>query len=385
MTVKSRLVLALFSLVLANCSMPGDVKDTKNTSKSIEEQSRRLGDTSEKLDQNTDKVAKDSPQINAQTGDIFYGARKDLGFERVDERFKEIVDDKASDADKVLYATAMCGTYEFQQWVGHYNDSPQIKAELYHRALRDLFARLDGLIGHDYNVDTSVAKLGSVELSKSLDNRWKSLASIAVALGEIDDDQATASMGNHIPPESLYSLIVKGLQYKEKYNRGENIPKYAHDVLDYEDEAVFLMQLRHNYFAAMVLSRFSDFSSSHSTKIYLESLLSGFGPSNSVLSGLRPVVPANRAKIEDQGILFLELAQQTQRDLVQLNVPLQFNSAIKTIFMQTRLLIPTAEQTPALAEAVRKLEQKISELRDTYKTGEPAALPTKDASLAVSQ
>lgn len=341
-----RIPLAALCLTLVHCSMPSDVKETKDTSKNIEAYSKNL-------DTNSDKLASDSHYIANGTGKIFGGGRKDLSFERPDERYKELVAAKG-DTEKIRYATALCQSFEFQQWTGSTDDTVKKKYQLYAKGLRDFFAMFDSLINHNYTVDTDF--VGGIP--KPPDDRWKTLASVAVAMAEIDPDQQAASDANHIEAESIYSLIVKGLGMKAAANAGKNIPDYAKQVLDWEDEAVFFLQLRHNYFPAMVMARFSDFATG------LDKEAGAF------LLGLKVNLPANATKIQDQGITWLMAAQETQRTISKLGYPLQFNRAILTTFSNTKFAIPdSVESSPELQSKIDQLNQHASDLQDTYKNG----------------
>lgn len=369
MTNYKFIVVIAISLILVGCNMAGDVKDTKDTSKNIEGYSKELDDNSKKLKD-------DSHYIADGTGKIFGGGRKDLTFERPDERYKELIA-ATGDIEKLRYATAMVRSFEFQLWTGTGDDTVKKKNEFYAKAIRDFFAMTGSLIGFDHNVDTTMATtlLGDL-IPGCPSGRWKSLASIAVAMSEIDPDQQAASDANHIPAESIYTLILKGLAYKADANANKEIPEYATQVLAWEDEAYYFLQLRHNYFPAMVLSRFNDFSKSCGSqaetfgKAFAGGLLGGlFGGTPQLLS-VNVNLPSNVAKIQEQGITWLEAAQETQRQLEQLGRPLEFNRGIKTIFSAVNFIAPPDEDTSVDLQAkIGTLNRRASELNDTYKTG----------------
>lgn len=347
MTLLRLSLIALFGLGLVNCSMPTDVKDTKDTSRNIEKYSKSLDDNSLSL-------KTDSHYIADGTGKIFGGARKDLGFERPNERFRELMDAK-SDTARIRYATALCTSFEFQQWSGTGDDTVKKKNQMYAKAIRDFFVMFEGVINRNYVVDTA----GTLGIPTPPDDRWKTLAAVAVAMSEIDPDQQAASDANHIDAESIYSLIVKGLGYKSKVNSGNAAPEFAKQVLDWEDEAVFLLQLRHNFFPAMVLSRFSNFGVGGSVEQGKDWFL-----------GLNIDLPANSAKIQDQGITWLMASLETEGNLMRLGYGLEFNKGIIETLAGTKFQPPPAAQaTPDLLKKIDELNARAQDIAKIYQTG----------------
>lgn len=340
-----RFVLGCFCLTLISCSMASDVHDTDQTSHDIKS-------ISQDLDNNSKDLKNDSHYIADGTGKIYNGGLKDLSYERPEERLNELKNDTGN-TDKIRDATALCQSFAFQQWTGTGDDTIAKKQQLYAKAMESFFAMFDSLINHNYQVDTSIGPIPGPP-----DSRWLTLAAVGVAMSVIDPDQQAASDANHIDADSIYSLIVKGLGMKAAVNAGKTIPDYAKQVLDWEDEAVFLLQLRHNFFPAMVLSRFSDFAS-------------GFDKEAAgVLLGINVTLPPNASKIQDQGIFWLQESQETQRTLVKLGYPLQFNKPILTAFSKTTFAVPsTMQATPQLTAVINQLNQIAGQIVDTFKTG----------------
>lgn len=352
MSIRIPVLVCLLALTLVRCSMTDDVKEAKDTSKEM----------NGKMDKMIDK----SDVLVDRTSNLFADARKDLGFERVTTRYEDIVNAKG-DSTKLLYATALATSYEFQQWTGTKSDTPELKERLNAKAMRDLLPRFESLIDHHYSPDTHFGPFPTLP-----DNDWKSLASLAVVLGEIDQDQQIAAARAGIQTESLYSLIVKGLQYKKKSLYSTDIPAYAREVLAWEQEAVLLLQMRHNYFVAMVMSRFSDFCTGKMTGGKWSELTSWLD----VKALGRPLdlkYASNIVKIQDQAVLWLQMAQETQRVLKMLGYPLQFNRGIMDIFSGVKFTAP-AELVglPIVDSTFSQLNQVTEELQNTYKSGEPA-------------
>lgn len=360
------LFLGVLALNLVRCSMPDDVKAAKDTS----------GEMNRKLDNMVEK----SDVLVDRTSNLFGGARKDLGFERVKVRYDDIVAAPGA-STKILYATALATSFEFQQWTGTKSDDAKLKDRMYGKAMRDILVRFESLIDHHYTPEIKWGPFPGVP-----DNEWKSVASLAVAMGEIDEDQQIASLKAGVREESLYSLIVKGLQYKRKSLFTNDIPEYARQVLKFEEEAVLLLQMRHNYFLAMVMSRFSDFC-----KANWGGIVKGEGVAkvNEIFTWLdlsalgKPVeikYVSNIVKVQDEAVLWLQQARETQQVLKKLGYDLQFNSGIQQVFASVNFAKPKNWVGYPVVEATYKdLYEVINDLKKTYVTKAAAdgELPSK--------
>jgi hypothetical protein len=362
-------VLAL-SLSVIGCSMSDDVKEATETSK--------------QMNHKMDGMATDTTVMKDTTSYLVNEGRKDLGFLRPDERYNDVLS-AGGDTAKILEATALARSFAFQQWGKPGDTIPQREIQMA-EAIRLLLYRFEPLIDHNYSPDTSFLTLPSVP-----SNEWRSAASMAVTLDEIDPDQQAAALKAGFPAESLYSLIVKGLQYKQKSAYTENIPFYAQQVLTLEKEAVLLLQLRHNYFLAMVMSRFSDYrtgdmevtKSLHAmwnwTKVEL-----GFPVNGKYIE--------NVEKVKNEGLVWLQKAQETQQVLAKLGYPVLFNRGIQDIFQGFTMTPPAALlKGPMVEQTFSALDKVMKDLKQTYRTGKvtpgdiPANLIAADANLTAEE
>lgn len=345
MYVYVALIFIAFGLV--HCSMPNDVKDTKNT---------------------TDELNKKTGTLNGVTGDLRDKSLKDISNERVNSRFEDLANAK-TDISRLVAATSLCRSFAFQQWSGTGDETPQIKLDEEADAMFSLLPRLAALINQNYDLN----KMNNILPSGGApDNNWKNLASIAAVMETIDRDQQAAAVKFGVPAESIYSLIVKGLQYKSIYNRDKSqVPPYAREVLVWEQEAVFMLQLRHNYLPIMALSRLSKFATSQSREA-MTFINAWMGKSLNIDQ------LDNAAKIEDQGVKWLQEALETQRVLKKLGYPLQFNYILAKIFGGVEIAIPAdvkanLAQTPELAATFNRLQKSIDEVKTVEKTGQAPA------------
>lgn len=381
------------ALTLTGCSMTDDVKEAKETSKD--------------MDKKLDGMVDISDNLLDRTSNLFGGARKDLSFTRVTERYEDILD-HSNPTLKILFASALSRSYAFQQWTGTRQDTPELKLSQQADSMRDFLWRFEPLVDHESSPDLTTWRflpywsekegLHGVAIPLVPGNEWKSAASMSVALGEIDPDQVKAAKASGVPPESLYSLIVKGLQYKQKSHYTDNFPEWAQRVLDLEGEAVYLLQMRHNYFLAMVMSRFTDFSTafvynndfletrSRDLKQFWSWLwVNRFGQDLDVQHA------DNLQKVKDEALLWLQQAQETQIVLQELGYPLKFNGALQQIFAGFHMKAPQNwVGLPEVDKTFSALDKLTSELQYTARIKkappgkmpkylqEPAALLTKE-------
>jgi hypothetical protein len=333
---------ALLTTAITNCSMGSDVKDTKEVSGRIENQSK---------------------QIVFGTNDIKMSGRKDISTERVIERFHDL-QKASSDAERLSLATVLCSTFEFQQWVGRFEDDLTLKDRFHEKAIRIFTSQIVlPLLGRDIDLTTQIT--GPLDVtgygSGFLTSTWRELAAVGVAMSEIDSDQAEACKANGVEPESIYSLVIKGLEFKDQRNRGETIPKYASRVLAFETELVTVLQMRHNFLMGMVMSQFSEF-----TKTPLQEAMG-------VLNGVDlKLGNKNLAQIEDNGLQWMTDALQTQADLTRLHYPLEFNPYLGAAFAAARFALPH-EVTISSAElkSFEEFVSKAKQLQNAYNSQHP--------------
>jgi|GEM_PF-6867270 len=369
--------LLVLTLGLIHCSAMDDVKDTKKTTESLDNKTSTLLDT---------------------TTDLRDKSKKDISNERVNARLDDLA--KANDdITRIIKATELCKSFVFQQWSGRSTETAEMKMDLYEDAMFSLMPRMAALIrkNYDLNVMNTIAPPNAPPVTTpsgvlqnaggmissmvgAPDDNFRNLASIASVMELIERDQRLASLKTGVPAESVYSLVVKGLQYKSIYNRDPSqVPAYAEQVLIYEREAVYLLQLRHNYLPIMVLSRLGNFASTDTqeAKAYLKAWSGGQLDADQL---------DNAAKIEKHGVFWLQEALETQRILkTVLHYDLKFNNVLKTIFTQTHIAIPKEMKAdlvaaPELASALNRLQQSMDEIKKVQATeqapegGVPAAL-----------
>lgn len=376
--------LLFLALGLVHCSALDDVKDTKKTTDDLNNKTSVLLDT---------------------TTDLRDKSKKDISNERVNARLDDI-EKATNDISRIVKATELCKSFVFQQWSGRSTETAELKNDLYEDAMFSLLPRLAAMINQNYDLNTmnsiTPPHAGSVTTPSGIlqnvagaassmvgapDDNWKSLASIAAVMEIVERDQQIAALKTGVPAESIYSLIVKGLQYKSLYNRDKTlVPKYAVQVLIWEKEAVFMLQLRHNYLPMMVMSRMSDYASSQNQ----EAMALGRAIWGKSLDVERL---DNAAKIEEHGVHWLQEALETQRVLTRLGYKLEFNTVLKKMVGQLNVVVPAqikADLVGAaeLSMALNHLQQSLEELKKVQISGKatgddvPAALliPTATAS-----
>lgn len=362
--------LLVLTAGLVHCSAIDDVKDTKKT---------------------TDELNKKTGTLLDTTTDLRDKSKKDVSNERIDARLDDLGKAK-NDMTRIIKATELCKSFVFQQWSGTGTEtSAESKMRLYKDAMFGLLPRLAAMINQNYDLNTmnsimpqnappittpsgilQNASGSASSLAGAPDDNWKNLASIAATMDLIEEDQQTAAVKSGVPAESIYSLIVKGLQYKAIYNRDKSlVPAYAVQVLIWEREAVFMLQLRHNYLPMMMMSRMSTYMTSESR----EAMALGKAWMGKPLSADQL---DNGAKIEEHGVQWLQSALETQRVLKKLGYPLQFNNVLKTMLSQLNFEVPgemkaNLTETAELSMALNHLQQSLDEVKKVQATAQAPA------------
>lgn len=338
--MKSKILLLIAAVGLVHCSMPDDVEETKNTSKAL---------------------GRELAKVSELTEEFVYKGGKQLTNKDVRDIYNYLINAETH-ADRVLYATWFYSTFEFQQWHGLYNSDDKLKDELNEKGLRIVFAVVDAFTNRNFGVG------GRMPVTA----HWTAAGALGIAMSEIDADQIKAAKRRSIGAVSVYDLILSGLKYKGAQARGEKIPSYARMVLANEEEAVFLLQMRHNFFPAMMLSEFSDLDKTIFS-------MSNFGniPSDlvnevkNVFHGPKiRVHEATLEKIAEKGIGWLKSATETQDRLQELGYPLKFNKFVGRLFVLSKIDYESAtDKTLFQTAPMVQLVKAVDRLKLSYING----------------
>jgi hypothetical protein len=219
-----RVALILLVGLSIGCSLKEDLDETQATTKRMEATTRGMADT---------------------TTTMYSGARSAFGLTMAKEALDKLFE--TSDTQAMLdYAITFFGALPFQEWQGRGRDSQEVREELYNGAVKLFFSSIQRLVDDSYPVNPKIPS-----------KNWLRLSALSVAMSYISDDQKVLARDYKFEARSVYDLIVEGLQRKNEFTNSDNAPEWITSILRSEDIALYMLQLRHNYFPLVIASRLS--------------------------------------------------------------------------------------------------------------------------------
>lgn len=252
--IKAASVLVLLGscLVLVSCSLKKTAENAAKTTEEMNEKMKDLKETSQNLKERTDALESEMTFDLSHTRMI----------EHLDRLFAETSRDNVGvvtslwqlffghNEDPDLFAEAaftMHAMY-FQFWKGQSGeDLAELDARL-EIGTELLFDRLFKHIPRDAQVDVLRPNLS-----------YKGVAAIGAKLDEVHARYLLGLKRRDLPRMTLYDYILQALRNRDALARGEHTPRAAAKILQWEHEAVYTLQLRHNILPVMVLARTTDF------------------------------------------------------------------------------------------------------------------------------
>lgn len=221
-------LLITLVVLVAGCSIKKDMEETKKTTQEMKDISSAI------------KTSQEYLTILARAGST--GAFTIEQFERV----------KSADnlSDKLELTTAYFAGMEYQYWLGWGQDTEELRESMWAKGIEMFFSHIDGLVDDNYPLDGSWWSLGY-----KLSDNQEALGIVSVAMSKVSSEQERMTKKFGIKSYSAYDLIKEGLQYKADYEAGNAVPDWAVKVLRNEKTAIYLLQLRHNFYPLIVLSR----------------------------------------------------------------------------------------------------------------------------------
>lgn len=227
---------------------------------SIKEAADHMKEQTDRLKDNSDHLAKRTSDLeNELTFDRSFHSFKDVAELLFGENGKggsevstsavgtQTAADVNIEPDLVLYATAAIKSLLFQFWKGDFHDSLSALDDRYELSADIFFVRLSKYIPRDLEVDRWMP-----------DRPYKAIAALGARLDEVRPEYLAALSRQGLSNLSFYDVIMTALKNRSAYTREEILPKTTAKILQWEQEAIYVMQLRHNFLPLMALTRASD-------------------------------------------------------------------------------------------------------------------------------
>ena len=207
-----------------------------------------IGGMAKQMSSVNDNIVVMASQMSGLSGDIKkMGATLDLthsdlrliftGQHRIETlKAMEASTDQSS---KMGYAAEYMISQTYQAWNAKV-DSPQTRLDLMGMATPDFFFKISNYIHDRDNTDPT-----------KQDPQSQNLYAIAAALDYVNIIEMEGLKGSDLAPVSMLSMIEDGLRMKAEVNarkvRMTDLPLYQREVLNHEQDAIYLLRVRQNF------------------------------------------------------------------------------------------------------------------------------------------
>jgi hypothetical protein len=252
-TFAHTLLGAIFMAALTGCDPMSktirNVDDLKDTTRAMSNTTDRLVGSTEAMSGITTQMSGTTTELRDMTAQLSYDGRDGLTISGIQAAL-----DAAKSANdlqiKVEKATLYFGLLPFQRWTPA-QETPQQREVLLWRATQLFFGHVQPLIVDSFPIDNPIETNNS--------NDWNTLGALSIGLSYIDVEQWRRVQGTEHQPQSVYDLLVTTLSRRAEVTaQGERAALWAREILQNEDQAWYLLQVRQAFFPVMILAKLTD-------------------------------------------------------------------------------------------------------------------------------
>lgn len=227
----------------------------KNAADQMKDDTRHLSD-------NSDSLATDSSHLGKRTDDLEGELTQKESTYMIKANLNQLFGEggahesgywweQGPEPSLLEYAGEAIGSMWFQWWKGDFNETLVELDERFELGLEVFLTRVKSYTPHSGQVDVNAYETST--------RSYEGLASIGAKLDYLLKryQHRTAKAG--IQSYSLYDLFLMALKNRKHPVRTEMFPLAAAKVLQFEREATYLLQLRHNFLPMMVLAEVTPF------------------------------------------------------------------------------------------------------------------------------
>lgn len=315
--------------------MDGMSNNTSEMNKEMKGMTRDLGKTVEEIER-VSKIADHVVDVSKQAGSLT--VRK--------ERLEDLEKATAMQT-KLSQASAYIQAFEFEIWSGLGPDTSKEKREhLIFDGLQEFFIDVKAFYNPTKPIDPSAEPEGFFA-----DNKQANFNAIAAAMNKYNRLQDDYAVSNQLPVYTMYTLIKEALTANFERSKGRDVlvPSFLAPVIINKEIAIRLLQARHNFLLALIVSDLSKISYSFITKIKM--LLT---PWHVDLNSFEKERLENLIKWADG-------SKNTRQLLLSIGEDLEFNSKLKSVCRNMKInSIVEGKPNSDLAE---KLAVSLEELK----------------------
>lgn len=288
-TVKTMIVVALLGIFTSACEMKknlddmhtstvemGDTtkdmskttqdmsqttKDMSVTTKDMSQTTKEMNETTKRMEQKTSELDKKSGALDAKTAELYDALRQgNAAILR-----KDFLDQMTASNEmpkKLALGVKYFWAFEFQLWSMQGLDDSARREELASSAAREFIREI-----HEY------APKNDFISPRTKDNYEKNFLALATTLHEVNDKQKNRIDKAGLTRMSMLSLIERALIEKRALASGQisvdQLSPSSYDLLNFEDKLAQILQARHNFLLAMLVSKASNVDKAWTKKVTL--------------------------------------------------------------------------------------------------------------------
>jgi uncharacterized protein YoxC len=227
---------------------------------------------------------------------------------------------------KLGYAGEYMISHTYQSWNSKV-DEPSVRLDLMGLAVPDFFYKVSNYIADRERVNPTLQ-----------DQQSMNLFAIASSLDYVNSIELDGLNDSKAPVVTMLSMIEEGLLAKADVNSGkiklDDLPTYQREVLNREQDAIYLLRIRHNFLKAVAYS-LSESSISGDEPSKLKSIWNVFKARVLGKTISHQVNELNVAQIEVIATV-LDLAYATEKFLVDLGVDPMNNKNVEALLKKMR-------------------------------------------------
>ncbi len=325
MLIRGLLAGVAAAVFLSGCQVLDDSKAMRKTLEELKGKGDHIADRADGLEQKMKE--KESTAFFAAAIQLLFGENGSNGLNGP-------TDDKNVETEMLNFAETAVRAMFFQFWNGNYKEhSLETFDDYFEKSVMNMFTRLRGHMA-GYKVDVMMP-----------DRHYKGVASFAARMDQMQNTYVAALKARGLPENlSLYEVIMQALENRNQVQQVGLLPRTKARVLQWNGEAVYLMQLRHNYLPMLVISRMTDISDRGDVRRAIMAIRG----QKIDLASQDPYRQITNEKLREW-THWLKLAQETRVRLRAMGIAPEYNSVMGTIlrapdFGQTALLaLPPVE------------------------------------------
>lgn len=263
--MKPLVLLLSLCMAMSACSIQEKADRLSKTSDEINDNSRELKDNSEEINSNSEELLERTEDLETELtfkesyAELTSNLDRLFGADRAAQPLSEKITGTGEaslsrEADQLVFAGASIMSMLSQYWGPEdekQKDSDEIEFAVLDRRMalsaEVIFARITKHIPRTFKVDVLLTN-----------ESYTGVAALGAKLDEVRPEFLRNLKKAGLPAFSFYDVVIEALGNRRAKIRSERLPKTVSMVLQWKQEAIYMLQLRHNLLPLMVVARMTD-------------------------------------------------------------------------------------------------------------------------------